>query len=169
MREAKPARPAAKETKGSGERPKKILLVNGPNLNMLGRREEEYYGRFTLEDVVRTSRKAAEEAGFSLLDFQSNHEGDLIDFIHAHLDDASGLLLNAGALSHYSYALLDALKLCPYPVMEVHISAVEKREDFRRTSVIRPACAAVVSGLGIKSYTKALVLLLDILAENNDE
>lgn len=146
----------------------RILLVNGPNLNMLGRREEEHYGRFTLTDVVRQTEQAAEAEGYELTAFQSNHEGELIDFIHAHLDDAAGLLLNAGALTHYSYALLDALKLCPYPVIEVHISAIEKREEFRRISVIRPACAAVVSGLGINSYTEAFRKLLECLAEKKE-
>lgn len=141
----------------------RILLINGPNLNMLGRREKDHYGSFTLADAEALTRAAAEAAGYELLTFQSNYEGALLDFIHSHLDDASGLLINAGAFTHYSYALLDALKLCPYPVIELHISDIEKREPFRRQSVIRDACSAVVSGLGIKSYTQALSELVRLL------
>lgn len=142
----------------------RILLVNGPNLNMLGRREKEHYGQFTLADAVALTRAAAEAEGYELEDFQSNHEGDLLDFIQARLDgDVRGLLLNAGALTHYSYALLDCLKLCPYPVIELHISAIEKREAFRRISVIREACDGLISGLGIESYTAALERLLEMI------
>lgn len=141
-----------------------ILLINGPNLNMLGRREIEHYGSFTLADVVRLCRSEAEQAGCRILDFQSNHEGEILDFIHAHLDDAAGMLINASAFTHYSYALLDALKLCPYPVIEVHISDIAKREAFRQISVIRPACSSTVSGHGIHSYTKALAELTQRLA-----
>lgn len=143
-----------------------ILLINGPNLNMLGRREKEHYGSFTLDDVEDLVRLKALNSGFRILSFQSNHEGELLDFIQLHLDDAAGCLINAGAFTHYSYALLDALKLCPYPVIEVHISDIESREEFRRHSVIRPACAGVVSGLGLQSYTRALDMLITMLTTN---
>lgn len=147
----------------------KILLINGPNLNMLGRREKEHYGSFTLDDVLNLCRLNAAEKGFEIEDFQSNHEGAILDFIHAKLDEAAGLLINAGALTHYSYALLDALKLCPFPVIEIHISDIDSREDFRRRSVIREACDGVVSGLGIRSYTEGLEVLSEILNARHEK
>lgn len=142
---------------------KQLLLLHGPNLNMLGRREKDHYGSFTLTDVERAFARQAADAGYAALCFQSNHEGALLDFIHQHLDDACGMLINAGAFTHYSYALLDALKLCPYPVIEVHISDIHKREAFRQVSVIGQACAQQVSGLGFDSYRVALERLLCIM------
>lgn len=142
---------------------KQILLVHGPNLNMLGRREPEHYGRFTLADIELSTEMMAKEKGFTLLTYQSNYEGALIDFIQSHYDDSLGLLINAGALTHYSYALLDCLKICPFPVVEVHISDIDNREDFRKVSVIREACISHVSGLGRGSYESALNKLIDHL------
>lgn len=144
----------------------KILLVHGPNLNMLGRREKKHYGSFALADVVENVEKIASSKGYDVLAYQSNHEGDLIDFIHEHLDESSGMLINAGALTHYSYALLDCLTLCPYPIIEVHISDIEQRESFRQVSVIRAACADVVMGQGFKSYELGLEKLWKQIEEN---
>lgn len=145
-----------------------LLLVHGPNLNMLGRREKEHYGSFTLDDVVKSIKKLAEEEEYTVLDFQSNHEGELLDFIQSHLESIDGMLINAGAFTHYSYALYDCLKLCPYPIWEVHISDVENREDFRKVSVIRPACTGTVSGYGFQSYERAFHELMAFLKKTND-
>lgn len=148
--------------------PKTILLMHGPNLNMLGRREKSHYGSFTLTDVETEMRKEAAARGYRLVAFQSNHEGALIDRIHQALATTTGMLLNAGAFTHYSYALLDALLLCDFPVVEVHISDIYKREPFRRLSVIRTACIDQVAGLGFDSYRLGLERLIDYLEAEAD-
>ncbi|SHI75101.1 type II 3-dehydroquinate dehydratase [Parasporobacterium paucivorans] len=142
---------------------KKILLINGPNLNMLGKREKEHYGHFTLEDAIGEARRTAGLYGFTVEDFQSNHEGSLIDKIHSSLGAFDGLIINAGAFTHYSYALLDALKLCSFPCVELHISDIHVREEFRKISVIRPACSGQISGLGIKSYHYAIIQCIGLI------
>lgn len=147
----------------------RILLVHGPNLNMLGKREKQHYGSFTLQDVERLVTEQAAKAKYQTLCFQSNHEGMLLDWIHQHVEDADGMLINAGAWTHYSYALLDALHLCRYPVIEVHISDIHQREPFRRISVIQDACAAQVSGLGFDSYRVALQKLLAMMEGKHEE
>lgn len=144
---------------------RRILLMHGPNLNMLGKREKDHYGSFTLEDVQQAVARQAGDAGYETLCFQSNHEGALLDFIHQHVGDAQGMLINAGAFTHYSYALLDALKLCAFPIIEVHISDIYQREAFRHISVIRAACADQVSGLGFDSYRVAFEKLLALMEE----
>jgi 3-dehydroquinate dehydratase-2 len=139
-----------------------VAVINGPNLNRLGRREPEIYGTSTLEEVVDLVRAHASELGWSVTSFQSNHEGDLIDEIQRQADEGvSGIILNAGALTHYSYALHDAISAVDVPTVEVHISDISTREEWRRNSVITPACVAIISGHGIKGYVEALDLLLD--------
>ena len=139
---------------------KKIAIINGPNLDRLGKREPEIYGRATLADLEQALRK--EFQGAAELDFfQSNHEGALIDRI-ASLADAKvqGLVINGGAFTHTSVALRDALLGAHLPTVEVHISNIYKREDFRHTSLTAPACIAVITGLGLEGYHAAIRFLL---------
>jgi 3-dehydroquinate dehydratase II len=146
--------------------PKRLLLVNGPNLNMLGKRDPAIYGNFTLTDAEALAARTAAGCGCSLDCFQSNHEGDLVDRIQQAIGQYDGVLINAGALTHYSYSLHDALELLPVPVIEVHISDISQREPFRRVSVIRPACSAQVAGFGLDSYRLAVLQICDILKGN---
>jgi 3-dehydroquinate dehydratase-2 len=132
-----------------------ILLVNGPNLNLLGEREPEIYGRTTLHEIEKLVRDACAGWTVEVKAFQSNHEGALIDFLQEHRARARGIVINAGALTHTSYALHDCLKSIPVPAVEVHISNVHAREAFRRQSVIAPACRGVIAGLGIRGYLLA--------------
>lgn len=139
----------------------KLLLLNGPNLNMLGEREPEVYGRLTLPMIVEQLRQRF--AGRAeLLDFQSNHEGALIDRLQeAWHEGVGGVVLNAGAYTHTSIALHDAIKsIAPIPVVEVHLSQVHQREVFRHHSCISPACVGVIAGFGVKSYELAIEALL---------
>jgi 3-dehydroquinate dehydratase II len=138
---------------------KKIAILNGPNLDRLGKREPEIYGRATLTDLERALR--AEFTGAELEFFQSNHEGALIDKI-ASLVDAKfdGLVINGGAFTHTSVALRDALLGAHLPTVEVHISNIYKREDFRHKSLTAPACIAVITGLGLEGYHAAIRFLL---------
>lgn len=145
---------------------KTILLLHGPNLNMLGKREKAHYGSFTLSDVENGVREWAALRGYAIETFQSNHEGALIDRIHEAIPHVCGMLINAGALTHYSYALLDALLLCSFPIVEVHISAIHEREPFRHISVIRAACADQITGLGFDSYRVGLDRLLALIEGN---
>lgn len=137
-----------------------ILLVNGPNLNTLGRRQPEIYGTTTLVELTAHCREVAGAAGATLIDFQSNHEGALIDFLqeHAHAD---GAIINAGGLTHTSIALRDAVAACAFPAVEVHISDITKREPFRRHSYLQDVTAHQVIGRGVAGYEEALRWLLD--------
>ena len=132
-----------------------ILLVNGPNLNLLGERESEIYGRTTLHEIEKLVRDACAGWTVEVKAFQSNHEGALIDFLQEHRARARGIVINGGAYTHTSYALHDCLKSIPVPAVEVHISNVHSREAFRRQSVIAPACRGVIAGLGIRGYLLA--------------
>jgi 3-dehydroquinate dehydratase-2 len=138
----------------------KILLIHGPNLNMLGRREPEIYGHTTLAQIDAAVQERATAAGATLLAFQSNHEGALIDFIQAEGWDADGIIINPGALTHYGLALRDALATLAAPIVEVHLSNVYKREAFRHSSVIAPIATGQIAGLGWKGYLLALEWLL---------
>ena len=138
----------------------KILFVNGPNLNLLGTRQPEIYGRTTLAAVEETCRKVAREAGLDLVAFQSNHEGALIDFLQQHRD-AVGAIMNPGGLAHTSVVLRDAVVDSPFPVVEVHISDVAAREDFRRTSYLTEVTANRVIGKGVAGYEQALRWLIE--------
>ncbi len=137
-----------------------ILLVNGPNLDQLGKRDPAHYGSFTLADVERAFAEKCAELGVEPRFFQSGCEGELCHAIHEARDYASGIVINAGAYTHYSYALLDALAMARIPVMEVHISDIHAREPFRRISVIQPACVGQVCGLGLRSYLEGLERLV---------
>ncbi|HET6413522.1 MAG TPA: type II 3-dehydroquinate dehydratase [Anaeromyxobacter sp.] len=132
-----------------------ILLVNGPNLNLLGEREPEIYGRTTLHEIEKLVRDACAGWNVEVKAFQSNHEGALIDFLQEHRARARGIVINAGAYTHTSYALHDCLKALPVPAVEVHISNLQAREPFRRQSVIGPACRGQITGLGIRGYLLA--------------
>ena len=138
----------------------KILVINGPNLNMLGIREPEMYGRETYEDLLEKIRRHAEKTGTEVSFYQSNHEGDLVDAIQGAYGIQDGIVLNPGAYTHTSVALLDALKAVQIPAVEVHISDVSKREDFRQISYVRQACIASVTGHGLKGYLEAIDLLM---------
>jgi 3-dehydroquinate dehydratase II len=132
-----------------------ILLVNGPNLNLQGEREPEIYGHTSLHEIEKLVRDACAGWNVEVKAFQSNHEGALIDFLQEHRSRARGIILNAGAYSHTSYALHDCLKSLPVPAVEVHISNMHAREAFRRQSVTAPACRGVIAGLGIRGYLLA--------------
>jgi 3-dehydroquinate dehydratase-2 len=140
----------------------KILLVNGPNLNLLGTRQPELYGITTLREIVEDLRHRADGRGASLRDFQSNHEGALIDFLQEHAD-ADGGIINPGGLAHTSVVLRDAIAACAFPVVEVHISNTATREAFRRTSYLADVVAHAVIGKGVAGYVEAMDWLLDRL------
>ena len=137
-----------------------ILILNGPNLNMIGIREPEVYGTKTYADLENYLQQFQEKYGIKVDIKQSNLEGIMIDILHYGNDMYDGVILNAGAFTHYSYALYDAIKSIQIPVVEVHISDINSREEFRKISVIRNACIGTVSGLGFKSYEEGLKLLL---------
>ena len=136
---------------------KRILVLNGPNLNLLGTREPEIYGRTTLEDINETLRTRAKESDVDTIDFlQSNFEGELVEAIQKARGRYDFILLNAGALTHYSIALRDAIASVPVPVIEIHLSNIHRREEFRRMSVIAPVVVGQICGFGIDSYIAAL-------------
>ena len=144
---------------------KPVYVLNGPNLNMLGLREPEIYGRETLADVQRRAEAHAKRLNLTIDFRQSNHEGELVGWIQDARDKASGIVLNAGALTHTSIALLDALNAAELPAVEVHLSNVFKRESFRHHSYISPAAVGVICGFGANSYLLALSALAGILGE----
>lgn len=139
----------------------KIFLINGPNLNMLGIREPDKYGNTSYEELLRIVNEHAEKLGIELICYQSNHEGDLVDKIQeAYFEGADGIVINPGAYTHTSIALLDAVSAVRIPTVEVHISKVEEREDFRQVSYIRSACVKTVTGHGINGYIEAIDFLV---------
>lgn len=140
-----------------------LLLVHGPNLNLLGERKPEVYGTTTLLDIEGDVAAIAGARGAAVLCFQSNHEGAIIDFLHEHRRRADGVVINAGAYTHTSVALRDAIEAIQVPVVEVHISNTHAREGFRHRSLISPVCLGQVTGLGRAGYTVATNLLLDHL------
>lgn len=137
-----------------------LLVLHGPNLNLLGRREPGIYGTVTLEQINKALEREAEKEGVELRIVQSNHEGVLIDEIHAAGGGASGILINAGAYTHTSYALRDAIAAVAIPTVEVHLSNIYAREEFRRHSVIAPVCSGQICGFGINSYLLGLQALI---------
>lgn len=139
---------------------KKILVLHGPNLNMLGRREPDVYGRVTLESINTALQARANEAGVELITLQSNHEGDLVDKLQEEGWDSKGIIINPGALTHYGLSLRDALAALETEIIEVHISNVYAREPFRHTSVVAPVSTGQISGLGWYGYVLALEWLL---------
>lgn len=134
----------------------RILVLNGPNLNLLGTREPGIYGNETLETINARLKERAEAAGLSIDFFQSNHEGALVDKIQEARGTADYILLNAGAYTHYSIAIRDAIAAVKIPTIEIHLSNIHKREEFRHTSVLAPVCLGQISGLGAFSYLAAL-------------
>lgn len=136
-----------------------ILIINGPNLNLLGEREPEVYGRETLADINKWILSHELSRGVKLSFFQSNHEGEIIDYLHAHRRNADGVVINAGGLTHYSIALRDAIAGCQLATVEVHISDIHAREEFRKHSVIEDVCVKQISGHGKQGYVDALALL----------
>ena len=142
---------------------KKILIINGPNLNLLSVREPGIYGTQTLEEINENITSYAKGLDIKCDFFQSNSEGDIIDAVHSVIKDYDGCIINAGAYTHYSYAILDAIKAVGKPFIEVHLSNVNARESFRHTSVIAPACVGSIAGFGKNSYFLAVNAMKDIL------
>ncbi len=143
----------------------KILLLHGPNLNLLGAREPAIYGTLTLEEINARLQRVAEENGCELRVFQSNSEGALVDAIHEARNWADGIVINPGAYAHYSIALRDALAAVKLPTIEVHLSNVHAREEFRQRLVLTPVCVGMICGLGWRSYLYGLLALIEILKE----
>ena len=143
----------------------KILVMHGPNLNLLGRREPHIYGKMTLAEINGKLKDVAKDLKVQLAVIQSNHEGDLVDFLHKHIDSAAGAILNPAGLTQFGVSLHDAIKTMPFPVIEVHISNRHQREAWRHHSIISSAAKATVEGLGWRSYTAALRKLVELLRE----
>ncbi len=141
---------------------KKILIMHGPNLNLLGEREPGIYGDTNFETLNQHLLDYARELGMEAEIFQSNHEGALIDKLHEARKEFAGVVLNAGAYTHYSYAISDAIKAIKIPVIEVHISNIFARDEFRSKSVIAPVCAGSISGFGLLSYDLAVKALSEM-------
>ena len=139
----------------------RILVINGPNLNMLGKREPEHYGTDSLESIEQKLAEKGKALGCELIFFQSNHEGSIIDFIQEKTSGADGILINPGALTHYGYSLRDALVDTRLPVVEVHLSDIHAREEWRKISVISDVVIKQISGLKIKSYLLGLEALVE--------
>ena len=139
----------------------KILVINGPNLNMLGIREPDHYGRETYADLVEKINRYCENIGVEVEQFQSNHEGDLVDKIQSAYKTVDGIVINPGAYTHTSIAILDAVKAVGIPTVEVHISKVEEREDFRQISYVRLACVRTITGHGTDGYIEAIDFLTE--------
>ena len=139
----------------------KILVINGPNLNMLGIREPAHYGRETYADLIAKIQKHCRSKGVEVTCYQSNHEGDLVDEIQKAYGKMDGIVINPGAYTHTSIAILDAVKSVDIPTVEVHISKVEEREDFRQISYVRLACVKTITGHGTDGYLEAIDFLIE--------
>lgn len=139
----------------------KVFVINGPNLNMLGIREPDIYGEKTYQDLLHYIDGAAQALDVTVEYFQSNHEGDLVDMIQNAYEHADGIVINPAAYTHTSIAILDALKAVGLPAVEVHLSDVDQREDFRRVSFVRDACIGTITGKGFDGYVEGIKLLLN--------
>ena len=137
------------------------MVLNGPNLNLLGERDPEHYGAKTLDEINADISSLAKELSVEVTFFQSNHEGDLIDMIHAGRGSCEGIIINPGALTHYSYAIRDALEAVGIPTVEVHLSDIHTREEWRRNSVIQPVAWVSIMGKGPAGYLEALTSLVE--------
>lgn len=144
-----------------------VLLIHGPNLNLLGEREPEIYGRATLGDYVDRVREVALGVGLSIEQVQSNHEGDIVDAIHEARGNVAGIIINAGALTHYAWSVHDALSTFAGPIIEVHISQPNAREPWRHTSVIAPAASGSIAGFGLLGYELAVAAVAKLLEVQN--
>ena len=146
----------------------KILVLNGPNLNMTGIRKKNIYGEDTLDSINSELKKYGEDKNIEMFFYQSNHEGELIDIIHQSKDTYDGVVFNAGAYTHYSYAIRDAIEAVSdyLPFIEVHMSDIHKREDFRKISVIQDVCIKQITGFGKDSYKMGIDFLYDYLKNN---
>jgi len=147
----------------------KIGIINGPNLNMLGKRDQKIYGNLTLEEMNHKIESFAKKEDIELTIKQSNSEGEIIDSIQHFSSQVDGLIINPAAYTHYSYAIADALKDCPIPKIEVHLSDIFSREDFRRKSVTASACTEQIAGFGYQSYILAIYTLQDLLKKKPEE
>jgi 3-dehydroquinate dehydratase II len=147
--------------------PEKILVLHGPNLNLFGRREPHIYGTMTLDQINERLRTLAAKIQAQLTIVQSNHEGVLVDTFHKHMDEVAGALINPAGLTQYSVSLHDAIKAMPFPVIEVHMSNIAAREEWRHHSIISPAVKGTVQGLGWRSYTAALRALVEMVREKH--
>ena len=147
----------------------KIGIINGPNLNMLGKRDQKIYGNLTLEEMNHKIESFAKKEDIELTIKQSNSEGEIIDSIQHFSSQVDGLIINPAAYTHYSYAIADALKDCPSPKIEVHLSDIFSREDFRRKSVTASACTEQIAGFGYQSYILAISALQDLLKKKPEE
>ena len=136
---------------------KKVCIINGPNLNLLGKREKEIYGDKSFEEVFNQLQEFAQSKSMDLSYFQSNHEGEIINKIHECMGDIDYIVINPGAFTHYSYSIFDAILAVKVPTIEVHISNIFSREEWRKKSVISPACVGIISGLGLDVYRLALL------------
>jgi len=145
--------------------PETILILHGPNLNLFGRREPHIYGTMTLEQINERLRMLAAKIQVQLSIVQSNHEGVLVDTFHKHMDQVQGAIINPAGLTQYSVSLHDAIKAMPFPVIEVHMSNIAAREEWRHHSIISPAVKGTVQGLGWRSYTAALRALVEMVRE----
>ncbi|ROQ92318.1 type II 3-dehydroquinate dehydratase [Desulfosoma caldarium] len=146
---------------------KKVLVLHGVNLNMFGRRNARHYGTCTLAEIDRALVELGAALGVHVETFQTNQEGDLVERIHAALDDGTdAIVINAGAWTHYSYALRDALEILSIPVVEVHMSHIEAREPFRQQSVLAPVVSGCISGFGLQSYLLGLRAAVSLLARD---
>ena len=147
--------------------PEKILVLHGPNLNLLGQREPHIYGTMTLEQLNERLRSLAAKVQVQLVIVQSNHEGALIDALHKHMGEVAGAIINPAGLTQYSVSLHDCIKTMPFPVVEVHLSNLAAREQWRHHSIISSAARGTVQGLGWRSYTAALRTLVEIVREKH--
>src|SRR5438309_3102315 len=145
--------------------PETVLVLHGPNLNLFGRREPHIYGTMTLEQINERLRTLAAKIQAHLTIVQSNHEGVLVDTLHKHMDEVAGALINPAGLTQYSVSLHDAIKAMPFPVIEVHMSNIAAREEWRRHSIIWSAAKGTIQGLVWRSYAAALRVLVDVAAE----
>jgi 3-dehydroquinate dehydratase II len=161
---------AVHSTGQTGQPPRlKILVIHGPNLNLLGRREPAIYGTTTLAQINERLQKLAAELDVELITVQSNHEGVIVDTFHQHIDDADGAIINPAGLSFHSVALHDAIKTMPFPTIEVHLSNLATRDEIHRHSILSAAARGTVMGLGWRSYTAGLRTLVEIVREEKSK
>lgn len=147
----------------------KIGIINGPNLNMLGKRDQKIYGNLTLKEINHKLRSFTEKEGIELIIMQSNFEGEIIESIQQFSSQVNGLIINPAAYTHYSYAISDAIRDCTIPVVEVHLSNIFSREDFRGKSVTASACTGQIAGFGYQSYILAIRALQDLLSKGEKQ